>query len=107
MSEGGVRSLVECPSPPPPPPPLTDHLSWVKGLHRAALHEEHVDEVDEHTGSVLGVSRSEDDPLVDDHKHEVAEETQEEEQLREEDQVQAVLLPEVPVGVVGQRENFI
>lgn len=87
--------------------PLAAHLSWVKGLHVAALHEEHVYEVYEHTGSMLGVSRSEDDPLVDNHEDEVAKETQEEEQLREEDQVQAVLLPKVPVGVVSQKENFI
>lgn len=88
-------------------PPLATHLSRVQRLHGAALHEEHVDEVDEHTGSMFGVPRSEDDPLVDDHEDEVAEETEEEEQLREEDQVQAVLLPKVPVGVVSKQGNFI
>lgn len=56
---------------------------------------------------MFGVSRSEDDPLVDDHEDEVAKETQEEEQLWEEDQVQAVLLPKVPVGVIGPPEALI
>lgn len=59
--------------------PLTAHLSREQGLHHAALHEEHVDEVDEHTGSIFRVLRSEDDPLVDNHKDEVAKEAQEEE----------------------------
>lgn len=86
---------------------MAAHLSRIKGLHRAALHKEHVDEVDEHTGSVLGVLRSEGYPFVHNHEDEVAKQTQEEEQLWEKDQVQAVLLPKVPVGVVSQQESFI
>lgn len=87
--------------------PSATHLSGVKGLHGVALHEEHVDEVDEHTGSMLGVPRGEDDPLVENHEDKVAKQTQQEEQLREEDQVQAVLLPKVPVGVGRPREGLI
>lgn len=86
--------------------PLATHLSRVKRLHGVSLHEEHVDEVDEHTGSMLGVPGSEDDPLVENHEDEVAKETQQKEQLREEDQVEAVLLPKVPVGVGRPRRRL-
>lgn len=34
---------------------LVSHLSWVEGLHCIALHEEHVNKVDEHTRSMSGV----------------------------------------------------
>lgn len=80
-------------------------MSCVEGLNRVPLHEEHVDEVNEDTGGMLGVPRGEDNPLVEDHEDEVAKETEQEEQLGQEDQVQAVRLPEVPVGGGRQQEG--
>lgn len=61
------------------------HLSWVEGLHGASLHEEHVYEVNEDARSVSRVLRRKGQPLVRNHEHKVAKQTQEEEQLREED----------------------
>lgn len=46
-----------------------------------------------------GVLRREDQPLVQYHEHEVAKETQQEQDLREKHQVQVVLFPKVPVFV--------
>lgn len=45
------------------------------------------------------VLRREDQPLVQYHEHEVAKETQQEQDLREKHQVQVVLFPKVPVFV--------
>lgn len=73
----------------------TLYLSRVEWLSRASLHEEHVDEVDENARSVLGVSRCKRQPFVDDHEDQVAEETEQEEQLGQEDQVEVELPPEV------------
>lgn len=78
---------------------LVSHLSWVEGRQCIALHEEHVNKVDEHARSVSGVFGSEDDPLVQNHEHEVAKQTKQEQQLWEKNQVQAVPLSKVPVGV--------
>lgn len=72
------------------------HLSWVEGLHGASLHEEHVYEVNEDARRVPGVLRRESQPLVHNHEHQVAKQTEEEEQLREEDQKQVVPLLKVP-----------
>lgn len=72
------------------------HLSWVEGLHCASLHEEHVYEVNEDTRSVPGVLRGKGQPLIGNHEHEVAKQTQEEQQLREEYQKQVVSLPKMP-----------
>lgn len=71
------------------------YLSRVERLSRASLHEEHVNEMDEDAGSSLGVSRREGQPLIDDHEDQVAEETEQEEQLGQEDQVEVELPPEV------------
>lgn len=79
------------------------HLSWVEGLHCASLHEEHVYEINEDARSVSGVLRRKHQPLVHNHEHEVAKQTQEEQQLREEYQKQVVSLPKVP-GSKGQQQ---
>lgn len=76
---------------------LASHLSWVEGLHCITLHEEHVYKVDEDARSLSGVLRREDQPLVQYHEHEVAKQTQQEQELREKYQVQVVLFPKVPV----------
>lgn len=73
------------------------HLSWVEGLHGVTLHEEHVYEVNEDARCSCGILRREDEPFVDYHEHQVAEQTQEEQKLGEKYQVQVVLFPEVPV----------
>ena len=78
--------------------PNDAYLSRVEGADIGVLHEEHVDEVDEDAGSQAGVGGPEGQPLVEDHEHQVAEETQQEEQLREEHQVHVVALPEVSAG---------
>lgn len=79
------------------------HLSWVEGLHGASLHEEHVYEVNEDAWRVSGVLRRKGQPLVRNHEHKVAKQTQEEEQLREEDQKQVVSLLKVP-GSNGKQQ---
>lgn len=50
-----------------------------------------------------GVLRRKDQPLVHNHEHEVAKQTQEEQQLREEYQEQVVSLPKVP-GSNGKQQ---
>lgn len=73
------------------------HLSWVKGLHGIPLHEEHIYEVDEDARGLSGVLSRESQPLVQYHEHKVAKQTEQKQDLREEYQVDVVLLPEVPV----------
>lgn len=79
------------------------HLSWVKGLHSASLHKEHVYEMNEDAWSMSGVLRRKDQPLVHNHEHEVAKQTQEEQQLWEKYQEQVVSLPKVP-GSNGKQQ---
>lgn len=59
------------------------HLSfvqwWILSVFRK---EEHVYEVDEYAGSKLRLGRGVGDPFEDHHKHQVAKETQHEDQLR-------------------------
>lgn len=59
--------------------------------------------MNEDARSVSGVLRRKDQPLVHNHEHEVAKQTQEEQQLREEYQEQVVPLPKVP-GSNGQQQ---
>lgn len=66
---------------------LDSHLSWIEGPTRIAHHKEHVDKVDEDAGSRLRVSDCEEEPLIDDHEHQITEETQQEEQLGKKNQV--------------------
>lgn len=73
----------------------SSYLSRVERVPRASLHEEHVNEVDEDARSSVGVSCCKGQPLVDDHKDQVAKETEQEEQLRQEDQVEVELSSEV------------
>lgn len=54
--------------------------------------------MDEDAGSLAGVSSPEHQPLVDNHEHQVAKETEQEEQLRKKQQVDVKLLLEVPEG---------
>lgn len=72
------------------------NLSWEKGSVGVPLHQEHVDKVDEDAGSCLRVSDCEKQPLIDDHEDQIAEETQQEEQLRNKYQVQIICPSEVP-----------
>lgn len=72
------------------------YLSWVKGLQwTIILHDEHVYEVDENARSMSGVLRREGEPLVKYHEHQISKQTQHKHELRDEHQVQVVLLPEV------------
>lgn len=81
------------------------NLSRVERRHVLPLHHKHVDEVDEDAGCLAGVSRAIRQPLVDDHEDQVAEEAEEEEQLGDKQQVDAVLLSEVPAQEVGGKES--
>lgn len=72
------------------------NLSWEERTVGVPLHQEHIDEVDEDAGSCLRVSDCEKQPLIDDHEHQIAEETQQEEQLRNKYQVQIICPSEVP-----------
>lgn len=73
------------------------HLSsielWVAGV---VCEEEHVYEVDEYTGSYFGLVGSVDNPLEDDHKHQVSKQTQHEEQLRDQHEEHTAYLAKVP-----------
>ena len=51
------------------------HLSRVERGVVLSLHEEHVDKVDEDAGGQAGVTGTERQPLVEDHKNQVAKET--------------------------------
>lgn len=81
------------------------NLSRVERRHVLPLHHKHVDEVDEDAGRLAGVPRAVRQPLVDDHEDQVAEEAEEEEQLGDKQQVDAVLLSEVPAQEVGGKES--
>lgn len=59
--------------------------------------------MNEDARSVSGVLRRKGQPLVHNHEHKVAKQTQEEEQLREEDQKQVVPLLKVPGSNGKQR----
>lgn len=72
------------------------NLSRVERRHVLPLHHKHVDEVDEDAGCLAGVPRAVRQPFVDNHEDQVAEEAEEEEQLRHKQQVDAELLFEVP-----------
>lgn len=61
--------------------------------------------MDEDAGCLAGVPRAVRQPLVDDHEDQVAEEAEEEEQLRHKQQVDAELLLEVPAKEVEEKEN--
>jgi len=77
---------------------VNTYLSWVERSHIFPLHDEHVDEVDEDAGSLAGVSRTERQPLVENHEDQVAKETEQEEQLRKKQQIDIKFLSEVPEG---------
>lgn len=72
------------------------HLARVQRSDVLPLHDEHVDEVDEDAGSLAGVARTERQPLVHNHEDQIAKETEQEEQLRKEQQIDVILLLEVP-----------
>lgn len=72
------------------------NLSWVERSHVLPLHHKHVDEVDEDARRLARVPRAVRQPLVDNHEDQVAEEAEEEKQLRDKKQVDAELLFEVP-----------
>lgn len=75
-------------------------------MHCITLHEEHVYEVDEDAWGLSGVLSREDQPLVDDHEHQIAKQTQQEQELREKYQVQVVFLPKVPVFVDKNKAGY-
>lgn len=85
---------------------MSSHLSWVKGLHCITLHEEHVYEVDEDAWGPSGVRSRKKQPLVENHEHQVAKQTQQEQELRDKYQVQAVRLPKVPVLLTKIRKSI-
>lgn len=76
---------------------IPPHLSGVEGLHLLPLHEEHVDKVYENAWRITGVFSRERQPLVKYHEHQVTEQTQQEQELRQKDQVKVVLLLKVAV----------
>lgn len=62
--------------------------------------------MDEDAGCLAGVPRTIRQPLVDNHEDQVAEEAEEEEQLRDKQQVDAELLFEVPANQVEEKERM-
>lgn len=78
--------------------PMNTNLSWVERSDVLPLHDKHVDEVDEDAGSLAGVSCTVCQPLVENHEDQVAEETEQEEQLRDKQQIDIKFLSEVPGG---------
>lgn len=58
--------------------------------------EEHVYEVDKYAGSKFRLGRGVDDPFEDHHKHQIAKETQHEDQLRDQHKKYTAYLAEVP-----------
>lgn len=73
------------------------HLSCIKLWVFWVVHEEdHAYEVEEDTWCNFGLGRSEGDPLVDHHKHQVAKQTQHEEQLWDQHEEHFAYLPKVP-----------
>lgn len=81
------------------------NLSRVERSDVLPLHHKHVDEVDEDAGGLAGVPRAVRQPLVEDHEDQVAEETEEEEQLGEEQQVDVELLSEVPAREIRHKNK--
>lgn len=79
------------------------NLSRVERSHVLPLHHKHVDKVDEDAGRLAGVPRAVCQPLVDNHEDQVAKEAEEEEQLRDKQQVDAELLFEVTTEQVEER----
>lgn len=75
---------------------LCADLSRVERSDVFALHDEHVDEVDEDAGSLAGLAGAVRQPLVDDHENQVAEEAEQEEQLGQKQQVDVEFLLEMP-----------
>lgn len=67
------------------------------------VKQEHVDEVDEDTGGLLGVGRIIRAPLEDDHEHQVTEEAEDEDHLRDKLQDDVHVSPEIS----GQRKKII
>lgn len=58
------------------------YLSWVERRYVLPLHDEHVDKVDEDTGSLAGVTGTKCQPLEENHEDQVSEEAEQEKQLR-------------------------
>lgn len=77
---------------------MNTDLSWVERSEVLPLHDEHVNEVDKDAGSLAGVSCTVCQPLVENHEDQVAKETEQEKQLRKEQQIDIKLLSEVPAG---------
>lgn len=77
---------------------MNTHLPRVERSDVLPLHDEHVNEVDEDAGGLAGVSCTVRQPLVENHEDQVAKETEQEEQLRKEQQIDIKFLSEVPTG---------
>lgn len=99
---------------PPPPHHTSAPLMWDFGEPHLVLVErsigrvvvveqEHVDEVNEDTGGLLGVGGVVHAPLEDDHEHQVTEETDDEDHLRDKLQDDVHVSPEIP----GERKEII
>lgn len=63
--------------------------------------------MDEDAWGLSGVLSREKKPLVENHEHQVAKQTQQEQELRDKYQVQVVLLPEVPVFVDKNKKRYL
>lgn len=63
---------------------------------RVFCEEEHVYEVDKYTGSEFRLGGGVDDPLEDHHEHQVAKQTQHEDQLRDQHKEHTAYLTKVP-----------
>lgn len=72
------------------------HLPSVEAVCLTGWEEEHIDELDEDAGGLPGRGGRVHQPLIDDHEEQVAKDAQHEEQLRDRDQEDIKLLPEVP-----------
>lgn len=76
---------------------MNTHLSFIQlWILFVFCEEEHVYEVDKYAGSTFRLGRSVDDPFEDHHKHQIAKETQHEDQLRDQHEKYAAYLAKVP-----------
>lgn len=64
---------------PPTAGGVNTYLSWVERSCILPLHDKHVDEVDEDAGSLVGVTCTKCQPLVENHEDQVSEEAEQKE----------------------------
>ena len=82
------------------------HLSLIeRRIARVFSEHEHVYEVDENAGCLVGVGRSVGQPLKNHHEYQISEQTQHEHQLRDQHQKYRAELFEVPKGETGRERG--